>query len=111
MRNDDEIEVGFGNYELIKSKNTLKEKGGICFNNKNLFIEGKEIKLDMGFSDFNDEKNIICFLLNLSNNFEFVLFINGKFIYNSSFNFHNIFAFSSIKSVGTSIDLKTFVKI
>ena len=110
-KNDDEIEVGFGNYELIKSKDTLKEKGGICFSNKKLFIEGKEIEIEIGFLDFNDKKNIICFLVNLSNNFEFALFINGKFIYGSGFNFYNIFAFSSIKNVGTFIDLKTFVKI
>ena len=107
---DDEFEVGFGNYELIKSKNTLKEKGGICFTYKNLFIEGKEIEI-IDFLNFDNRNDTIYFLLNLSNNPNFTLFINEKFIYNSGFNFDNIFAFSSIKSVGTSINLKTFVKI
>ena len=106
---DDDIEVGFGNYELIKSKDTLKEKGGICLTRKNIFIEGKEMNIEL-LKNIN-KSDSICFILNLSDNFDFALFINGKFIYNSNFNFKNIFVFASIKNIGTSVGLKTFVKI
>ena len=67
--------------------------------------------MEIGFLKNINKDDAICFILNLSDNFEFTLFINGKFIYNSSFNFKNIFIFASIKNIGTSIGLKTFVKI
>ena len=105
--NNKDFDIGFGNIDLLKTKKSIKENGGICLSNKGLFIDGKIIDEKIKIEK-NDE---ICFILVLKEEKYFILFKNEKNVGKFNLNLTDIYALASIEKADDSVEIKTFIKL